>query len=804
MLQIGLIPSVVRDGQKIFLIEIEELGIKFLRSNSYFEGNEYEIAKLFKVNFEKRFFPLRFPQFDYKGPIPNANFFFDFRDTKTIREEKIQFINSSKTNNFCWIFEKELKQFSEEKLLLLSISFLKFIQESFIFQTLLQDEDKSKLIHPLGTFVCSTSSFIYKVYKLFFLNNYEICSIKNEYGCNISKEVSFQEYEWSCFLQNKYPELNYRSDFSHFLGKKTFPECEPDLYSSKTLEAIFYNGCFYHAHLHDCLINPNVSPQTNHALFKKTYQEINNDFDKKIAMLLTNHPSEVKKVTIVWECQYLKQKKENPELQFFLSNIFKPRPLFRLRPRTAIRGSFTECYALKWIKSENINETFYCLDINGMYSYIGLTSKFGIGMYKILIGPDIEKIFLKDGQYFYENLKTPMVGVMMVSILPPKSLFHPFLPIRLEDETTMYTLCLKCSETNLTICNHTDSERSFTSVYFISELTFALTLGYEIIEIYECHYFETSDYILRDFVKKLACLRLQNSNLFANLKTETEKETYCDQLNNQMSFEVPFNLNVSNVNYNESKRNFYKTMMNSIFGKLEQRTDKPKTVYVSDQEELERYYFSDAIITSIFCINDNICELELKKNNEKIPPNRESNSYIGGELVAFGRILIYQILQKIETVGKIFYTDCDSCFFSFPNTVPLPFEISDAFGAFKHVFPGEILSFFCLAPKNYAVSFKSNDGQVKHVTKIKGLSLSSCYLENEINTATFNYFLSKYLSDEIKKREMAQLRCRKDKKSQKMAHKLEIVRFSNQITNRRIVKKQCKYVTTLPYGFKEQ
>ena len=802
MLKIGFIPNVVRDGRKVFLIEIEELGIKFLRSNNYFNGNEYQIAKLFDVEVQKKFFPNRFQDFGYKGSIPDSKFFFEFSDTETERLEKIEYICNFKKNNFNWIYSKELMQFCEEKLTILSLCFLKFIHESFSFQILLQKDDEFKLIHPLASNICSLSSFTYKLYKLFYLNDYEIFAIKNEFGGNLSKEVSAQEYEWSCFMQFKYPEREYRSAFNHPLGAKIFKECYPDLYSAKDQEAVFYNGCFYHAHVPGCLLNPNVNFNTNHVLFNKSYQEINDVFNKKIALLLLNNPDEIKKVTIVWECQYLQERGNDLELKTFLDTTFQKRPLQRLRPCTAVRGSFTECYALKWLQSENPSDLFYCLDFNGMYSHIGLTSKFGVGAYKIIVGNDLKYINLKNGQFYFKNDVNYMVGVMMVSILPPKNLFYPFLPYRLNDESSIFTLCAKCSENETKNCSHSDIERSFISVYFISELVFALQLGYKINEIYECHYFEKSDFILRDFINKLACLKLQNSNLFSNLTTIEEKESYCDYLNAVMQFSEPFKLKVDNVQFNETKRNLYKTMMNSIFGKLEQRSDKPKTVYVNSQEELEKYYFSDSTITSIYCINNDVCELELKTPNEKLPPNRENNSYIGGEIVAYGRILMYQTIQKIDSIGKIFYVDCDSCFFTLPKSVQNPLEVSDAFGAFKNVFKGEILSFFCIGPKNYAICYKTENNKVKHVTKIKGLSLSSYYLQNEINTSTFNYFMSKYLTEEIEKKQIAQLRCRKEKKSRKVFKKLEIVRFSNQITNRRIVIKNCKYATTVPFGFK--
>jgi len=795
---------VIRDGNKIFLIEIEEIGIKFLRSNNYFQGNEQELALLFDIKHQKQFFPNRFPDVNYIGTIPNAEFFFEFKDTKLNQNEKLEFISSFKNNKKSWNFKKELLEFSEEKLRIVTLAFLKFIEESFILQKHLQTDQANTfgIIHPLANNVSSTSAFIYKVLKLFYLNKYSICSIKNEFGISFGKQISTEEYEYSCFLEFEHPQLNYRSAFNHELSQKTFKECIPDIYSPVTLEAIFFNGCFYHAHMHDCLLNPKASPTTIHPLYKKSYQEINNDFEKKIALLLLNNPNEVKSIKIMWECNYLKERNSNPLLKQFLSNNFKERPFYRLRPRTATRSSFTECFALKWLKSQNPSEKFYCLDFNAMYSYIAMTFKFAIGDYKILVGNNLNKIKFLNNQYCFENNSYPMVGVMLVKVTPPKSLLFPFLALRLEDESTVFTLCSKCAESkNQFECCHSDLERSFTSVYFISELNFATTLGYEINEIFECHYFESSDFILKDFVKKLSCLRLQNSDLLTKFHSEEQKQQYCNYLNESLNLEEPFKLKVENIKPNNSKKLFYKTMMNSIFGKLQQRSDKPKTVYVNCQEELEKYYFSDSIISNIFCLNENVCELEIKMNSEKIPPNRESNSYIGGELVSYGRILMYQTIQKVNSIGKVFYSDCDSCFFSLPSSVPLPFEISDVFGAFKHVFPGEIQSFYCIAAKNYAVSYKTEENVIKQVTKIKGISLSTCFDNTDVNISTFDLLMTNYLKNEIKKIDLVQLKCRKEKKSRKIFRKLEVVQLSNQITNRRVIVKNCMYLSTVPYGF---
>ena len=126
-----------------------------------------------------------------------------------------------------------------------------------------------------------------------------------------------------------------------------------------------------------------------------------------------------------------------------------------------------------------------------MYCFIAMTSKFSIGSYKILVGDDLKKIELKQNDFYYENNPNPMVGVMFVSIIPPKTLLFPFLAYRLKNEKVVFTLCSKCAEeSSKLLCNHSDSERSLKSVYFISELVFALSLGYKLDQIYECHYFE--------------------------------------------------------------------------------------------------------------------------------------------------------------------------------------------------------------------------------------------------------------------------------------------------------------------------
>ena len=791
----GISINVIRDGRKVFLVEIKDLSIQFIRSNNYFKLNEFQLADMFQISNKKIFFPIRLRDNQHTtDKIPDVNYFFDFKDSKEERLQKLLFVNELKQLQKKWIYEKELQLFAEEKLRLLSLSFLKFIEESFKLQTQIRSGDSQNeiLIHPVSKNVCTISAFIFKVYRLFYLNSYPIFSIKNEFGLS-TKHSSAKEYEFSKYFEFKFPEKKFRSIFSHKLGQKVFAQGMPDLYSEKTGEIINLNGCFFHGHS-NCLINKKASPQTVHPIFNKTFEEMNKDYENKMASLIENN-SEIKSIQTIWECQY-NQMRQSDEFQFFYKNHLKPRPLYRLSVRESIRGGFNDCFALKWMQSENLNESFQVLDMNMQYSFIAMTKQFFVGKYDIVIGKEIENISYKNGNFYLKGNSKPVNGLMQISILPPKNLFYPFLPIKLKNEKTVFTLCFQCAEKMSKKCAHCDEERALTSVYYVSEILFAISLGYKILEIYECYFFEKSEFILKSFVEKLVFLRLKHSNIFKGCKSSQEQSEYCDFLNLEMDLKPPFSLTPENVTPNEQKKQFYKEMINSIFGKLEQRSDKPKTVFVYSQTELEDIYFSDSKILNILCINDQTVQLSVKSNLDKVLPNRETNIGLGGQLVSFARMLIYEKIIEIDKIGKVFYSDCDSIFFSLPKNESIPLQISDSVGHFKYVYPpGSISSFICLSPKNYMVSYEI-EGKIKTISKIKGISLSSFYLKNEINCATFNYFISKSLSEEIEKKHLVQLKFNKEKKNPK----LQLLKHTNAITSRRITFKNCKYFTTFPYG----
>ena len=80
----GICPKLIQRGRNIVLIEVPELSLRFLSSNNYLKGNEYELANQFGLDYELNFFPNKFlclENFNYEGAIPPAEYYSSFESS---------------------------------------------------------------------------------------------------------------------------------------------------------------------------------------------------------------------------------------------------------------------------------------------------------------------------------------------------------------------------------------------------------------------------------------------------------------------------------------------------------------------------------------------------------------------------------------------------------------------------------------------------------------------------------------------------------------------------------------------------
>jgi hypothetical protein len=802
-IQNGFCPKVIQNGHKIIFMEIPNLNLRFITSNSYVDVSEFDLAKQYDIPFDPFYFPenLNSTQLlTLDGTIPSYKHFWNFSDSDTEKRNKKNFVTNFKTTYKSWNFEKELLRFCEEKLWLLTLSSLKFLSECFQFQKEIKKEktEQSKyFIHPFGYHICSLASFSFKLFKVFYLNYEEIYCVQNEFG-KTSKNVSKIEYEWASFMEYENPGAKFLSAFNNDKGQQYFKEAIPDLYSPITKEAHFFHGCHWHGHLDGCLTNLNANLNTKNPV-GITYQELNKKFLLKASKLLENNKDKIVKVTTHWECLY-RQKRTEKEIQYFLKFHFRPHPLIRLCPRDCVRGAYCDVYALKWNKKNNSHETFHFFDVNGLYSYCAINYDYFVGKYDILIGNETRNISFENNAFVYNN--KILYGTMLVTIVPPKDLFLPFLLYRTSDGKTINTLCSKCCENTCTHCTHSDNERAITGSYFTSEIIYAIRHNYKLLHIHECHCYYSMKPILKDFIKKINFLKLMNSDCLKDYKTYDYKNLYCQYLNNEMNLSEPFSLTVNNVKDNKGKRTLFKLMANSFFGKFAQKHNKSKTLFAANQTQLEEIYFSYDEVKDIFCLNDEVCQVQVKPNEFKLPPNRNSNCYLGGQITAYARQVMHEHLTNLLKIGATLYqTDTDSICFTLPNDQSIPLLISHSLGHFKKEVDGNIVSFYSLGSKNYVIVYEK-DNVYKSITKSKGFSLVSDLNQTKLNENLYLHYIDQFSKHISEKKEVNQLRYKRRKLDHfQIEPNLEPLTFTNDVSKRRFVCTNTKHFVTLPYGF---
>ena len=801
----GICPNVIRRGSRFLLIEIPEFHVRFMMSNSYVSGNPYELGDQFGLPFKRKFFPcslLAKENFQYNGKMPAIDYFFSWCDSLQLRKDIVAFYQDNCCQN--WDFKISLIQHENQKLKLLSKSLLVFLQQSFTLQSILQtkcNSPKNFYVNPFNRPLCSLSSFVFSMYKVFYLNNYLVYAVGYEYGKN-ERRMSKLEYEYCSFMNYKYPEKEFRYAFSHPDGQKYFKESIPDLYSPVTNELFYFNGCYYHAHYENCLINKDVNESTVHP-FGKTYKAINKDFFNKINSLMLNN-SQVSKVTIEWECNFKEKKQSCQEIKFFFDNHFLPHCLQRLKPRDAVRGAFSDVYALKWSQITHPDETFFCADVNGLYSFCAINFRYMIGKYKILIGNSLQDLAIVNNIFLYQDYH--VTGAVLIKILPPKLLFAPFLMYRRKNGGVVNTLCKICAETFATKCNHSDDDRSFIGTYMISEIEFALGLGYKIVQIYEAHVYLDSSFILKDFIQVLNFFKTKYSDCFENISSFENQQAYCKHLNKkmQMDTDATFSFTPDVITPNAAQRNYYKLLCNSLFGKFIQRSDQTDLKFVRSQDELNATFFSCNEIQDFACPNENLCMLFIKKNVLKLPPNRKINAYIGSQITAYARQVIYTHLQNvILTPGcKVYQIECDSIYFSAPRNVVVPLTFSHAVGDFKIEYSSKILNFYSLGPKHYCINFLDKNNEMQNVCKFSGLSLQNEINQTLINHETFENFLNNFIARTELHLNLQQKIVKADLKSMQVSEIFQKFTVRNNVSKKRFLPLTTDpTLTTMPYGF---
>ena len=366
----GIVPKVV-GASRLWLIEIPDVGIRFISSLNYIEGNVYDICR--KIKEPLCFFPHKWNKktfYTYEGVCPSLSDYFDAEDSDEIISEKKKFCMAEKKKKN-WNFKLALRAYAQSRVQAIAKANLFFLKESFDCQELLQQQfninnAKKLFIVPFNPPVFTRAGYAFQL-----LLHYSNTSDIRCWRPPVSMASSQQELEYCGFLRWQNPERTYIDAWSP-QGQKRFKESFPDSYCKETKTANYFNGCLVHGHPADiCQLKRKGKKGSNY--FKVPFETAFRNHEKKLALLITNHSNEVKRVNTEWECGWRKRKKNDKDVKTFMKQYLEP-PTYRLDVRAAVRGGLNEVYCCFWIADEfetppllRKNENFYYTDMNSSY-----------------------------------------------------------------------------------------------------------------------------------------------------------------------------------------------------------------------------------------------------------------------------------------------------------------------------------------------------------------------------------------------------------------------------------------------------
>ena len=177
------------------------------------------------------------------------------------------------------------------------------------------------------------------------------------------------------------------------------------------------------------------------------------------------------KTHVMWECQFRREIDTNDALKHFMTFDVRLKP--PLDPRSAFFGGRTNSIKLYHLCSDPEEKIKY-YDINGLYPYINKKSSYPCGHPEIYVGTEIDHNRWQD--YF---------GLIFCRILPPRRLFHPVLPLRINNRL-MFVVCYSCAKAKSQgPCLHDVGERTLEGVWTTEEIALAVSKGYQMQDIFE-------------------------------------------------------------------------------------------------------------------------------------------------------------------------------------------------------------------------------------------------------------------------------------------------------------------------------
>jgi len=197
------------------------------------------------------------------------------------------------------------------------------------------------------------------------------------------------------------------------------------------------------------------------------------------------------------------------------------------------------------------------------------------------------------------------------------------------DKKLLFCLCRSCVRENNTAgeCQHlSDAERCLECTWVIDEVRLAVDRGYKILEIQEVYQYAVTQYdpdtceggLFVEYINTFLKLKAEASGYRSWVRTPDDEELYIRQFYQSEGIR----LDKDSIRYNGAKRGLAKLCLNSMWGKLTERSNRPQTKLISDLHYLYRFLVTPGIqVHNMLFANDDVVWISWQFSSEEYVPS---------------------------------------------------------------------------------------------------------------------------------------------------------------------------------------
>ena len=539
-----ILPEVIMNGGKVMSLHVKECDIKFIDSLNYFTMPLSKLPKAFGIQECKGHFPHLFNKKanqDYIGDLPAVEYFDPDGMSETDRAAFLEWYQQEEGKGEPYIFQEQILKYCVMDVDILRKCCLKF-RQLFMKVSIKKEGGKDKGVDPFKSCI-TIASACNLVLRRNFLQP-ETIAIIPPLGYTSNQNHSLESLRWLSYVA-----LRDGVHIQHAMngGEQRVGNYFLDGFCPEVRRIYEYQSCFHHG-CPDCYDPDTINPVSGEAmaeLYRRTLEKIDN-----LKKCCPGH-----EIVEMWSHEWIQTWKDLPPN--LKEKLKVPAHVEPLRPRESLYGGRTEC--TKLLHHCEDGERIKYLDFCSLYP---ATLKFG----EYVVGhPKIFTNSFQDVSSYF--------GLIRCSVIAPKRLFHPVLPMRCHGKL-MFTLCRTCMENRQkSDCYHTDQERMLRGTWVTLEVQKAVEMGYRVENIEVVWHWEEktqfdpatkSGGLFTDYINTFLRLKQEASGWPEWCQTTQDKEKYVrEYLENEGIL-----LDPTRVEKNSGLRALAKLCLNSMWGKL--------------------------------------------------------------------------------------------------------------------------------------------------------------------------------------------------------------------------------------------